>query len=71
MASNFLSTIVISHEIFHWPSSIISEIGFFFLSPIMYMHYKIFHINIHHRYVGTEKDPITAPINMPINKYIF
>lgn len=44
-------------------------IGFLGLIPFQFTTYPIEHLYMHHKYVGTEKDAITAEKNMSIYKY--
>lgn len=49
-----------SHELMHQKSKLERGMADILLSMAMYTHFHSEHINIHHRYVGTPRDPVTA-----------
>jgi alkane 1-monooxygenase len=49
-----------AHELVHRRSAFQRALGIWNLALVGFCWYRISHIDIHHRYVGTEKDPATA-----------
>lgn len=64
-------TIDASHELIHrneWPLKLT---GFLGLIPFLFTTYPIEHLYLHHKYVGSPMDDITAPKNTPFFLYYF
>ncbi len=55
--------IVYAHELIHQRDKYERTMGDFLLAMVMYGHFRTKHILIHHRYVGTPADPVTARYN--------
>ena len=58
-----------SHELVHRSQSWERMIGVMTLSLVNFAHFKIFHVEHHHKYVGTPKDPATAKKNQTLYTY--
>lgn len=55
--------IVYAHELIHQKSALERGLGDALLAMVMFGHFRTKHILIHHRYVGTPADPVTARYN--------
>ncbi|PSL21333.1 alkane 1-monooxygenase [Shimia abyssi] len=55
--------IVYSHELMHQKNKTERFLGDFLLSMVLYSHFRSEHLLVHHRYVGTPRDPVTARYN--------
>ena len=63
------ATIDACHELIHRPQILLRVTGFLGLVPFQFTTYPIEHLYLHHKYVGTPDDDITAPKNMPFYWY--
>ena len=52
--------ITYAHELVHQKSRLERILGEWMLIAVLYGHFKSEHILVHHRYVGTPRDPVTA-----------
>jgi len=52
-----------SHELMHQKSRAERWIGDILLSMVLYSHFRSEHLLVHHRHVGTPRDPVTARYN--------
>ena len=52
-----------SHELMHQKSRIERWMGDILLAMVLYSHFRSEHLLVHHRYVGTPRDPVTARFN--------
>lgn len=52
--------IVYAHELMHKPSRLERFLGDVLMGLALYGHYRSEHLLVHHRYVGTPRDPVTA-----------
>ncbi|MGB0497489.1 MAG: alkane 1-monooxygenase [Rubricella sp.] len=52
-----------AHELIHRPGRIESSLGDLLLVSVLYGHFRSEHVLVHHRYVGTPRDPVTARYN--------
>lgn len=52
-----------AHELIHRPNRFEHMLGEWMLISVLYGHFKSEHTIIHHRYVGTPRDPVTARYN--------
>ncbi len=55
-----MSGITVAHELIHRRNRLWRWAGLWNLLLVNYVHWAIAHVRIHHRYVGTERDPATA-----------
>lgn len=58
-----------SHELIHRPQWPFKILGFINMSLFQFTVYPIEHLYLHHKYVGTDKDPITSPKNQNLYTY--
>jgi alkane 1-monooxygenase len=49
-----------SHELMHQRPKIERKMGDALLAMVLYSHFRSEHLLVHHRYVGTPRDPVTA-----------
>lgn len=52
-----------SHELMHQKSKLERWMGDILLAMVLYSHFRSEHLLVHHRYVGTPRDPVTARFN--------
>ncbi|MFT7593356.1 MAG: alkane 1-monooxygenase [Paracoccaceae bacterium] len=52
-----------SHELMHQKSRAERALGDILLAMVLYSHFRSEHLLVHHRYVGTPRDPVTARYN--------
>ncbi|SMX23246.1 alkane 1-monooxygenase [Boseongicola aestuarii] len=52
--------LVYAHELIHKPSRFERFLGDLLLGMVLYGHYRSEHLLVHHKYVGTPRDPVTA-----------
>lgn len=55
--------IVYSHELMHQKNLVERWLGDLLLASVLYGHYRSEHLLVHHRYVGTPRDAVTARYN--------
>ena len=55
--------IVYAHELMHQSSRIERRLGDILMAMALYGHFRSEHLLVHHRYVGTPRDPVTARYN--------
>ncbi|MEM8617793.1 MAG: alkane 1-monooxygenase [Pseudomonadota bacterium] len=58
-----------SHELMHQKDKTERFLGDVLLSMVLYSHFRSEHLLIHHRYVGTPKDPVSARYNEGFYRY--
>ena len=63
--------IVYAHELIHQKDKLERDLGDALLAIVLYGHFRTKHILIHHRYVGTPKDPLTARYNEGFHRFFF
>ena len=52
--------IVYAHELMHQKESLERWLGDLLLASVLYSHFRSEHLKVHHLYVGTPRDPVTA-----------
>ncbi|MDU9005211.1 alkane 1-monooxygenase [Sedimentitalea todarodis] len=52
-----------SHELMHQRSRLERALADLLLAMVLYSHFRSEHLLVHHRYVGTPRDPVTARYN--------
>jgi len=52
-----------SHELMHQKSNLERGLSDILLAMVLYSHFRSEHLLVHHRYVGTPRDPVTARYN--------
>ena len=55
--------ITFAHELMHKKSKIERMLCDILLAMVLYSHFRTEHLLVHHRYVGTKKDSVTARFN--------
>jgi len=58
-----------SHELMHQRSRLERGLGDLLLAMVLYSHFRSEHLLVHHRYVGTSRDPVTARYNESFHRY--
>ncbi|SLN40055.1 Alkane 1-monooxygenase 2 [Roseovarius albus] len=58
-----------SHELMHQKDRKERFLGDWLLSMVLYSHFRSEHLLVHHRYVGTPRDPVTARYNEGFHKF--
>ncbi|MEE9453201.1 MAG: alkane 1-monooxygenase [Paracoccaceae bacterium] len=61
--------IVFAHELVHQKNKLERNLGDALLAMVLYGHFRTKHILIHHRYVGTPADPVTARYNEGFHRF--
>ncbi len=58
-----------SHELMHQSSRAERWLGDILLSMVLYSHFRTEHLLVHHRYVGTPRDAVTARYNEGFHRF--
>ena len=58
-----------SHELMHQKSKVERWMGDILLAMVLYSHFRSEHLLVHHRYVGTPRDPVTARYNEGFHRF--
>ncbi len=58
-----------SHELMHQKNRIERFLGDLLLAMALYSHFRSEHLLVHHRYVGTPRDPVTARYNEGFHRF--
>jgi len=58
-----------SHELMHQKNHLERWLGDLLLASVLYSHFRSEHLLVHHRYVGTPKDAVTARYNEGFHRY--
>ncbi|MGX9356550.1 alkane 1-monooxygenase [Roseobacteraceae bacterium S113] len=58
-----------SHELMHQKNKVERWMGDILLAMVLYSHFRSEHLLVHHRYVGTPRDPVTARYNEGFHRY--
>lgn len=58
-----------SHELMHQKDRKERFLGDWLLSMVLYSHFRSEHLLVHHRYVGTPRDPVTARYNEGFHRF--
>nr|WP_321249619.1 alkane 1-monooxygenase [uncultured Ruegeria sp.] len=58
-----------SHELMHQKGRLERWLGDILLSMVLYSHFRSEHLLVHHRYVGTPRDPVTACYNEGFHRF--
>ena len=58
-----------SHELMHQRNRLERWLGDLLLASVMYSHFRSEHLLVHHRYVGTPRDPVTARYNEGFHQF--
>lgn len=58
-----------SHELMHQKSKVERWLADLLLASVLYCHFRSEHLQVHHRYVGTNRDPVTARYNEGFHRF--
>ena len=58
-----------SHELMHQPTRLERWLADLLLAMVLYSHFRSEHLLVHHRHVGTPRDPVTARYNEGFHRY--
>ena len=58
-----------SHELMHQKNRLERWLGDLLLAMVMYSHFRSEHLLVHHRYVATPRDPVTARYNEGFHQF--
>lgn len=58
-----------SHELMHQKNRIERWLGDLLLATVLYSHFRSEHLRVHHLYVGTPRDPVTARYNEGFHRF--
>ncbi|SFR36173.1 alkane 1-monooxygenase [Litoreibacter janthinus] len=58
-----------SHELMHQRNKLERWFGDLLLASVLYSHFRSEHLLVHHRYVATPKDPVTARYNEGFHRF--
>ncbi len=58
-----------SHELMHQSGRFERWMGDILLAMVLYCHFRSEHLLVHHRYVGTPRDPVTARFNEGFHRF--
>ena len=61
--------IVYAHELMHQPKRLERWMGDLLMCMVQYGHFRSEHLLVHHRYVGTPRDPVTARYNEGFHRF--
>lgn len=59
-----------SHELMHQKSRAERWLGDILLAMVLYSHFRSEHLRVHHLYVGTPRDPVTARYNEGFHRFL-
>ncbi len=63
--------IVYAHELIHQKNRVERWLGDLLLAQVLYSHFRSEHLRVHHLYVGTPRDPVSARYNEGFHRYFF
>lgn len=58
-----------SHELMHQKSAVERWLGDLLLATVLYSHFRSEHLRVHHLYIGTPRDPVTARYNEGFHRF--
>lgn len=58
-----------SHELMHQKNRVERWLGDLLLAMVLYSHFRSEHLRVHHLYVGTPRDPVTARYNEGFHRF--
>ena len=61
--------IVYAHELMHQKDRLERWLGDLLLASVLYSHFRSEHLKVHHLYVGTPRDPVTARYGEGFHRY--
>ena len=63
--------IVYAHELMHQKDPLERWLADLLLASVLYSHFRSEHLRVHHLYVGTPRDPVTAHYGEGFHRYFF
>ena len=63
--------IVYAHELMHQKDPLERWLADLLLASVLYSHFRSEHLRVHHLYVGTPRDPVTARYGEGFHRYFF
>ena len=63
--------IVYAHELLHQKNRLERGLGDLLLASVLYGHFRSEHLLVHHRYVATPRDPVSARYNEGFHRFFF
>ncbi len=63
--------IVYAHELMHQSDRVERWLADLLLASVLYSHFRSEHLRVHHIYVGTPRDPVTARYGEGFHRYFF
>ena len=63
--------IVYAHELMHQKNRLETWLGDLLLASVLYSHFRSEHLRVHHLYVGTPRDPVTARYNEGFHRFFW
>jgi alkane 1-monooxygenase len=63
--------IVYAHELLHQKNRLERLMGDLLLALVLYSHFRSEHLRVHHLYVGTPRDPVSARYNEGFHRYFW
>lgn len=63
--------IVYSHELMHQRNRLERWLGDLLLATVLYSHFRTEHLLVHHRFVGTPRDAVSARYNEGFHRFFF
>lgn len=61
--------ITYAHELMHQRNRVERWLGDLLMAMVLYSHFRSEHLLVHHRYVGTPRDPVTARYNEGFHRF--
>ncbi|WP_375259956.1 alkane 1-monooxygenase [Citreimonas sp.] len=61
--------ITYAHELMHQRNRLERRLGDLLMAMVLYSHFRSEHLLVHHRYVGTPRDPVSARYNEGFHRY--
>ncbi|ABD53311.1 alkane 1-monooxygenase [Jannaschia sp. CCS1] len=58
-----------AHELMHQKSRLERWLGDLLMASVLYSHFRSEHLLVHHRYIGTGRDPVTARYNEGFHRF--
>ena len=58
-----------AHELMHQKNALERWLGDLLMAAVLYGHFRSEHLLVHHRYVGTPRDPVTAHYNEGFHRF--
>lgn len=64
-------SVAVAHELCHNSNRLVRGLAYVVLSTVGYPHFTYSHVKVHHKYLGTKKDPSTARLGQNIYNFIW